>query len=567
MQHGASAVVPASRFFFRRREHTIFGFSRHPAPPAPLPEPTAEPPPPADDEALWRAEIERSTAAFATRGLSRIDEQTAAAARIEASSNSLSAITAYAEQQAATMATAAGGALSSVQTVAAAAEQLTTSFGEINSQMADANGMAANIAGETAETRALMAALMTTARSIGQVVRVIGSIAEQTNILALNATIEAARAGEAGRGFAVVAAEVKKLAIETGKATSEIAQQIEHVQHAAGRASTSVDTISRLADRMHVIAGTVAEAVEQQSAATSEIARSIQQVSDATHRVTDSIAMVAKSYGEVDGIAHGLRRETSQLLSQADSLYEEIDGFAKTIGGTAPKADAQTVFTIGVEDIPYLPHYAVEDGAYKGFARDLLDRFTADRGYRFVYRPLPLSRLLSELLSGRIDAKYPDNAQWSVEQRGGKPVVYSDAITASTDGVHLLPERLGQRADLIRVLGVVQGFTPWSWLDRIQAGKVQVVESADFHGLVRMVLSGTVDGAFANVDVVQHTLTQMGRAGALIFDLGLPHTVDQYHLSSLGQGGLMREFSDWQAANPAVIREIKARHGLVIGMA
>ena len=106
-------------------------------------------------------------------------------------------------------------------------------------------------------------------------VKLIRDIAGQTNLLALNATIEAARAGEAGRGFAVVASEVKSLAVQTAKATEEIASQILAVQ---GSTTGAVDAIRSIAGRMREIStytSAVAASVEQQNAATGEISQNV----------------------------------------------------------------------------------------------------------------------------------------------------------------------------------------------------------------------------------------------------------------------------------------------------
>src|SRR5690606_32579257 len=117
---------------------------------------------------------------------------------------------------------------------------------------------------------------------IGDVVKLITAIADQTKLLALNATIEAERAGEAGLGFAVVAQEVKALAAQTANATMEIGNQIAAIQGATELSVTSIKEISRTIGEMAGIASAIAAAFDEQSAATGEIAASAPQASGRT---------------------------------------------------------------------------------------------------------------------------------------------------------------------------------------------------------------------------------------------------------------------------------------------
>jgi methyl-accepting chemotaxis protein len=109
------------------------------------------------------------------------------------------------------------------------------------------------------------------------VIKLIHTIAGQTNPLALNATIEAARAGESGKGFAVVASEVKSLAVQTAKATEHISRLISSVQDA------TTGVIGRITGRMEEIDScttSVSSTVEQQTAATAEIFQSVANAAD-----------------------------------------------------------------------------------------------------------------------------------------------------------------------------------------------------------------------------------------------------------------------------------------------
>src|SRR5207247_6505026 len=124
-----------------------------------------------------------------------------------------------------------------------ATSQLDSAVCEIGTRMHESSKISQEAVTQIRDAGTIVRTLSDASAEIGKVVSLIQAIAEQTNLLALNATIEAARAGEAGRGFAVVAQEVKSLAGQTAKATSEIADQIAAIQASTKSAVAAVREI------------------------------------------------------------------------------------------------------------------------------------------------------------------------------------------------------------------------------------------------------------------------------------------------------------------------------------
>ncbi|HEV2544845.1 MAG TPA: methyl-accepting chemotaxis protein [Methylobacterium sp.] len=256
---------------------------------------------------------------------------TSAATQLQATAESMSGTATETASQSVTVASAAEEAATNVETVAAAAEELGTSVHEIGRQVANSSELAQIAVGEADQTAGLVQNLSSAASKIGDVVAMISTIAGQTNLLALNATIEAARAGEAGRGFAVVAAEVKELANQTARATSEIAQQIGTIQGATDHAVLAIEGISGRIREISGVATGIAAAVEEQGAATQEIVRNVAQAATGTGEVTTNIAGVARASEETGAAASQVLGAASELSRQSERLSAEVSRFLTTV--------------------------------------------------------------------------------------------------------------------------------------------------------------------------------------------------------------------------------------------
>jgi methyl-accepting chemotaxis protein len=214
-----------------------------------------------------------------------------------------------------------------LNTVAHGTAEMTTSIQDIAKNASEAAKVSHEAVAMAASANATLSQLSEAGSQIGDIVKVITSIAEKTNLLALNATIEAARAGEAGAGFAVVANEVKELATQTAEATKHVAGRIEAIQMGTTQAVNAIATIGKIIEQISGIAATIATAVEQQSATTSEMSRNIDQAARGSENITQHTSGAASAAEGTNHKVDESRTAVDELAQMSTELHELVGQF------------------------------------------------------------------------------------------------------------------------------------------------------------------------------------------------------------------------------------------------
>jgi len=283
------------------------------------------------DNEQRRARLEKAIENFRARSERFLQTVIESADQMNRTANNLSDASTQTSQRAESAVQTSNEAAHNVASASVAAGDLNAAIASITTRVGESAEVVRFTANEAQSAHHDIELLANAAQQIGDIVKLIRAIASQTNLLALNATIEAARAGEAGRGFAVVAAEVKSLAVQTAKATEDIAAKISGVQSFTG---TAVRSIGKIRDRMGDIDAStlaIAESVQQQNAAAAEISANAAGAAQGAEHVVAVLTEVAEATAQTGQWSRMVLQASGSVAQAAADLRHEVEGFLETV--------------------------------------------------------------------------------------------------------------------------------------------------------------------------------------------------------------------------------------------
>ncbi|WP_419798128.1 MAG: methyl-accepting chemotaxis protein [Terasakiella sp.] len=225
----------------------------------------------------------------------------------------------------------AGGMRNRMQDVAEVARGLSSSLSDVNARVSESAAIARSSNENVERANETVNSLMNASNKVGEIVGLIDSIADQTNMLALNATIEAARAGEAGKGFAVVAGEVKTLANQTSEATREISSQVQTIRTATAEAVQAMNEIAQTIGDLSNISHDVVGAVEKQGHTIRDVATRIETVADDSTHLSGRLGEVDASAEETSDAVDAMIKAADSLAKETQEIQCEVDQFLSRV--------------------------------------------------------------------------------------------------------------------------------------------------------------------------------------------------------------------------------------------
>jgi len=258
---------------------------------------------------------------------SMLDKSNTVAAAAEEMSTNVSTMTSTVDQ-----------ASNNLEIVAASTEEMTATINEISKNAASARNISVETSSQIENASEQVNQLGHVAEEIDNFTEIITDISEQTNLLPLIEPIEQPKAGGAGKGFAVVANEIKELARQTADATKDIREKINNIKHSASGTASEIKNITSSFNDVNEIVTSIATAVEEQSVTTKEIAENITSVSGGISEVNQNIAQfdvttneITQDISDVNNANTDLSDSCSKVQSGSEKMSDNTQTLEKLV--------------------------------------------------------------------------------------------------------------------------------------------------------------------------------------------------------------------------------------------
>ncbi len=217
-------------------------------------------------------------------------------------------------------------------------------------------------------------------------------------------------------------------------------------------------------------------------------------------------------------------------------------------------------FVFGVEDVNLYPFYDFTSSKPRGYLVEMIEKFAAEQGMEVEFRVLPPRELWKAYLNHEVDFRMPDNLLWKRSKKVEHRLTYSAPLVYFNSGVVSLTKNKNLP---ISRLGTIQGFTAWSYKEKIESGEIQLVEESGTGGLIEGLFNGRTDGVYYNVEAYIRQVQDAGYpVDSVVFRRELIKSHSLYMMSSINHGDKVLALNQFLRDNRKWVRDRKNFYGI-----